>query len=79
MQRRQLSNPDRIDLGVAWDVRYWCRKWRCTPAELKRVVAEAGDDPDAVARAFVVRGNAGVTRPENRGGDEMFAHPERDT
>lgn len=45
-------SPDRVDLKEAWDVRCWCRRWHCTPAELREKVARVGNDPDALDRAF---------------------------
>ncbi len=38
----------RVDAREQEDVRYWCRKWRCTEAQLREAVAQVGTMPSNV-------------------------------
>ena len=41
---------DRIRLNEPLDVRYWCEKLDCTPAELRKAVSLVGNSAAAVER-----------------------------
>jgi len=44
-----------VDVGARWQVYHWCRKWGCTEAELREVVARVGGAAEQVDRALAER------------------------
>lgn len=50
--RRKRGKPDaiRINVGQRWELTYWTRKLRCSPAELRAAVKAVGPVAAAVQR-----------------------------
>lgn len=42
LQKHRAADKSRIALGEAYEVRYWSKKFKITPAKLKAAVAAAG-------------------------------------
>lgn len=42
LQKHRAADKSRIALGDAYEVRYWSKKFKITPAKLKAAVAAAG-------------------------------------
>ena len=42
LQKHRAADKTRIALGEAYEVRYWSKKFKITPARLKAAVAAAG-------------------------------------
>jgi hypothetical protein len=42
LQKHRAADKSRISLGGAYEVRYWSKKFKITPAKLKSAVAAAG-------------------------------------
>ena len=40
----------RVLIHNPYEVRRWCQRFVCTEAQLRSVVAQVGDDPEAVRR-----------------------------
>jgi hypothetical protein len=42
LMRRGPADPTRIDLTTPYEVRYWCREFQVTPAELRAAIERVG-------------------------------------
>jgi uncharacterized protein DUF3606 len=51
-KNREPADAKRVNLNEPWEVRYWCRKWGCTPGKLKEIVHAVGTEAEQVDRAF---------------------------
>lgn len=49
LQKHRAADKSRISLGEAYEVRYWSKKFKITPAKLKSAVAAAGHSARKVA------------------------------
>jgi len=49
LQKHRAADKSRIALGEAYEVRYWSKKFKITPAGLKAAVAAAGHSSKNVA------------------------------
>lgn len=49
------SAKERVITSDPKEVRRWCLKFNVSPSELKKAVAEVGDDADKVERYFTTR------------------------
>ena len=47
---RRKVNGQKIDLTNSTDVRYWCRRFRCTQSDLRAAVKLLGTDPASVEK-----------------------------
>lgn len=52
---RRKVNGQKIDLTNSTDVRYWCRRFRCTQSDLRAAVKLLGTDPASVERHLTTR------------------------
>ena len=48
LNERRPLDAARVNIHEAWEIKYWCGKFRCTEAELKRAVAAVGTSAAAV-------------------------------
>ena len=58
MQKHKASDKARIALSQPYEVRYWSKKFKITPAALKAAVAAAGHSSKNVA-AYLAKGGSG--------------------
>jgi hypothetical protein len=47
-----LADPARIDLGVDYELAFWCRRWGLAAEDIREAVEEVGDRSADVARYF---------------------------
>ncbi len=47
-----LANPDRIALGVDYELAFWCRRWGLAAEDIREAVEQVGDRSADVARYF---------------------------
>lgn len=57
IQKHRASDKSRIALSEAYEVRYWSKKFKITPAKLKAAVAAAGHSSKKVG-AYLIAENA---------------------
>ena len=53
--RRKTIDPRQIDLKDSTDVRYWCRRFRCTQSALRAAIKLLGTDPASVEKYLMTR------------------------
>ena len=50
LDKRRPQDASKISLTEDWEVRYWCKKFGCTEAQLRAAVKAVGHGADAVKR-----------------------------
>ena len=50
LDKRGPQDASRVNVGEAWEVAYWTRKFGVTADELKRAVEQVGTSADAVGK-----------------------------
>jgi|JI10StandDraft_1071094.scaffolds.fasta_scaffold813374_2 hypothetical protein len=45
-----LADPSRIDLGVDYELAFWCRHWGLAAEDIREAVEQVGDRSADVAR-----------------------------
>lgn len=47
-----LADPGRIDLGVDYELAFWCRRWGLAAEDIREAIEQVGDNSADVARYF---------------------------
>lgn len=42
LNKKRPLDATRVNINETWEIQYWCGKFHCTEAELKRAVAAVG-------------------------------------
>lgn len=50
LHKRQPQDASKVNVHEEWEVRYWCKKFGCTEAELKAAVKAVGVSAAAVEK-----------------------------
>lgn len=52
LHKRRPQDASKINVHEDWEVRYWCKEFGCTEAELKKAVTAVGVSAAAVRKYF---------------------------
>jgi hypothetical protein len=52
LDKRRPQDASKISLTEPWEVRYWCKEFGCSEAQLRAAVAAVGHSSAAVRRHF---------------------------
>lgn len=52
LNKRRPQDASKVNVHEDWEVRYWCREFGCTEAQLKAAVKAVGVSAAAVRRHF---------------------------
>ena len=52
LHKRRPQDASKINVHEEWEVRYWCKEFGCTEAELKKAVTAVGVSVAAVRKYF---------------------------